>query len=920
MSCLTEQKADHLNLMKLIRRAWDKDSRLVKQFGKTSDPNNIAEFHISELLKERYSRMWDEDVFLSADVSKRQAIANDIIAEINKISDRVATSKISTFEAIMMPPDVVHNLLPSSRAFLNAMSEAKSYESTARENFQRGRNKVEELLLLGFEANGAGKVRFEDSFLKQLKDAEHRYAIAGSDSEKAQYLSKINRLMTSDKGKTLRDYMELVEMRNADFNNKDNVFKYNEYVYRAAEKTREMLGKMEKGPDGKTRATGLGKVMINSLDRQAEAVIFARTKQKKRNSIFVEKDKPLKNFLLKVEEAKTNIKESLKDGGYIPHMGLDQLLNLRKQMEGVDFSSISTQSDNSLDAASKILESNYTNRSAVAQIQGSLGTPAHSKQRSQSMENYFAQNPLFVLEKYANEVIMHNRDSKLKLEYLNTLKNLGDDHVSSEFISTMKKYLTMQYERAGTGTRSRPEWVTKTVQVLNSVEVLKSMGLGMAGAVRNLFSASYYLSSQVTNGNRKAKLLLNDNNYKAVIAEVESEQGFRFLEKGSVSGQGLDVVTEGALAEVGIRSLADIKIEMTDKGQAIFVHKGEGGAYQRFTDIQNKLIEKSLFMHRWGENKMRNHMFRTGFVTIYDSLVNNQLYMNKEGSNPQTQERNARKFATKIGLATVDKWAFNYSNFHKAPIISGIATGKGTAFDVKGSEGKGLGYTTALGSVVGLVLHYPMEFAALQPRTLKRAADKTMAGDLYNSDSKNVLAFAGVYGLAHAISLMFNSDLTHLMENDTIERMLNLIEYASEDDPEQLKYKRGIVNDFTGPIVQDIMFWGNVAGLYDMPDSEWGKMMLGYQDYYDMNNDEQQRAKWMKISTEIGKWKTKIVPALYEGRGIDNWLMQEFGLYPRSWTRSQRETVLTRGEELYEDISDANPLLQLASDIGRMRR
>ena len=48
--------------------------------------------------------------------------------------------------------------------------------------------------------------------------------------------------------------------------------------------------------------------------------------------------------------------------------------------------------------------------------------------------------------------------------------------------------------------------------------------------------------------------------------------------------------------------------------------------------------------------------------------------------------------------------------------------------------------------------------------------------------------------------------------------------------------------------------------------------------------------------------------------------MQEFSLYPKSWTRQQREEILTRGGELYEDISDANPLLQLASDIGRMRR
>ena len=316
--------------------------------------------------------------------------------------------------------------------------------------------------------------------------------------------------MASDEGKTLRDYMTLVEMRHIDFNSKDNIGKYNEYVYKAASKTREMLGRLELDAKGKPtgKATGLARVMINSLDRQADAVVLARTKQSKKNSIFVEKDRPLKNFLLKIEEAKSNIMESLKDGGYIPHMGLDQMLNLRKEMEGFDYSSISDRSDSSLDAASKILATNYTNRTAVDRIASDIGTPSHSKQRSQSMENYFSQNPLFVLEKYANEVIMHNRDSKLKLDYLHALKNLGSDHVSSEFIRTMKNYLTMQYERASMGTSNRPEWVNRTVQVLNSVEVLKSMGLGLAGATRNLFSAAYYYRSQAANGNKSFYLMI----------------------------------------------------------------------------------------------------------------------------------------------------------------------------------------------------------------------------------------------------------------------------------------------------------------------------------------------------------------------------------------------------------------------------
>jgi hypothetical protein len=314
-------------------------------------------------------------------------------------------------------------------------------------------------------------------------------------------------------------------------------------------------------------------------------------------------------------------------------------------------------------------------------------------------------------------------------------------------------------------------------------------------------------------------------------------------------------------------------------------------------------------------------MFRTGFVDMYDAMVNNTLFMTSKGNDPiniAKMEKKARKFATQVGLETVNKWAFEYSAYQKAPIISGTPV-------KAGEKMTGLDYTTAIGSVAGLFLHYPMKFAALQAGTLKNAADKAIAGDFWNSDTKNVMAFAGVFGLVRALSLAFSQDLHHLMENDTVNRISNLIDYATEEDPEQRKYQRGIINDFTGPIVQDLIFLGNVAGLYSMPDSEWGKMMIGYTDYYDMTEDEQQRARWLKYSTEIGKWRTRIGPGFIENPGMDTWLMQEFGIYPRSWTRKQRATLLSKlGAEPVESKAKSkkkkDPLLSLAQDLGSLRR
>ena len=54
------------------------------------------------------------------------------------------------------------------------------------------------------------------------------------------------------------------------------------------------------------------------------------------------------------------------------------------------------------------------------------------------------------------------------------------------------------------------------------------------------------------------------------------------------------------------------------------------------------------------------------------------------------------------------------------------------------------------------------------------------------------------------------------------------------------------------------------------------QMLLGNVDYAD---DEQEKYKWYQLSTEVGRWKTKIAPAIADGRGIDV-VRHYFRMYP----------------------------------------
>ena len=83
-----------------------------------------------------------------------------------------------------------------------------------------------------------------------------------------------------------------------------------------------------------------------------------------------------------------------------------------------------------------------------------------------------------------------------------------------------------------------------------------------------------------------------------------------------------------------------------------------------------------------------------------------------------------------------------------------------------------------------------------------------------------------------------------------------------------------------------------------LPDSDFGKIILGYEDYANKTKDEQQVDFWNKIGTEVGRWNSKIIPAVKDGRGMDtfrHWL----AMYPRDWTKDYHEKLFGKKRKRY---------------------
>ena len=898
-------KSEHIENMKHIEDAWNKDRTITDQFGHYKEGNKIAETQLRELVWERTGKYYDEDIFLSKQEAKV------IGMEIKDISKRIRSGNISTVEMVTLVPDAIHGRLPSSRKFLNELNLAVNYERTSREFFLKQKALLAEELKFAFIADGVDVGYLSNPVIKKLRELESKYAAADEQQLRSDYYAQIETLVNSNEGKIIRQYTEALELPFSELNTVESLKKYPPHVLSAVKQTRKLLGTVDKKTG---KIDGLGKILMDGLDNSVRAALLRFTNQDSRSNILASKTQNprLYHFIKEVDAAKARIKEGIDQGGYMPHLGLDQIVRMKDSLKKVN---------NSIDVdAYKALEDMSAPNGS---LHVELGVPREAKARADVVKRFFSRDPLFVIEQYANDVIVFNRDTQMKVDYVKALKNLGKEG-NSQFIRSMRKYLQMQYERSTLGTNQSDSKVNRLARTITAAETIKSMAFGLAGAGRNFISGAYHFMHLSQNGIARSSRLLGDRNMSEVINEVIKEQGFEFKEAGGA-------LAEGLLPEGGIKT-SDLRLRMTEDGSAFVEVQKETGTWDKVDAVMQEALNKSLVFHRWGENALRRHMFRHAFASTYDAMTENVNFMNKPNKdgiiNEKTinsREKIARKMATLAGIQSVEKWAFEYSIHHKAPIISGIATGKGTAFDVKGNQGTAIGGLTTAGAVMGQFLHYPMEFAAAQFRAVKRSGQSMVAGDglaekFYNQDSKNVVAFAGVSGLVHALSLAFNTDLKHLLENDTLNRLTSMAEYFDDDLSEEDKsYHNGLIQEITGPFVQDAMFAANVSGLYQLPDAEWGKMILGYTDYYEMEGDELRAATMRRIMpNQLAKWTNRIIPDVFvDGGGISTYLMHEFGVYPKAWTRKQRK-YLGFGKKKKKKGKD--DLTQLAQDLRGMKR
>ena len=368
-------------------------------------------------------------------------------------------------------------------------------------------------------------------------------------------------------------------------------------------------------------------------------------------------------------------------------------------------------------------------------------------------------------------------------------------------------------------------------------------------------------------------------------------------------------------------------------------------------DATDWSMGKLLTFHRMTENWQRRWMHNTAFALKYQQLLKSPEYAGK-GVQLRSDETNIRefvasnplvKFSENYALWMVNGWAYEYAPHAKNKWVRGdgnIVEQIGDQIIVKRtmkSNLKGL-----FGEISFHLMHYPMSLAETHLSALKGIHMSAKAGQWKSDEMMYAMRYAGLYGFTQLASILLNTDLNNMIENETISRIHRIHDdiihadpgnsilggdhrpegdvispLLTEMDQETKKATFGLLSEMTGATWGHLKYLSIVSGLIDVDDSTFNKIVFGNVDY-STDSEDSARYTAYQLSTEYGRWKNKIWPAIRDGRGMDL-LRHYLALYPRGWTKKGHEMIFgTKAERKKEkEISDPN---QKAINVLNMLR
>ena len=762
------------------------------------------------------------------------------------------TGKFKNIAGIFAVPRGYARLDPTSQKFLMKLEAAKNYERNKIAYTEFALQDIKDIVLSAHIQEGYGSRIFGNKSYKDFREIRDKIIKSKDENIELEAYNAVESFFKEDRGRLLGEYKDLIKMRSVrptdkkgretgpseldiaeqrgytDPQTNKNV-KYNETIIDAVKRSHDLLNKT-------------GYVNIKALQEMKKIIAHKYSRYSDEGTRLEEK----------LDAAVERIGDGIKRGDYYPKISLETMYEMKAKLENI------LPEQNTESSRSRLNELVSITDTLLSEVNQ---TPRNTKAASRNLNLLWENDPFVVLEKYSRDAVQFNKNIQMKARYLEALKDLPN--MDTDFLKGMKSFIMEEYLVSNTEGRGRPEWVDDIVRTVNGFQTARTMGLNITGGVKNAASILHYLTKVGKKSIIDARKGYQDDHIAKIVNRVEREEGFLFTPGESA------VLMEGLIGKDKYKA-SDLKFDQS-KGEYVY----KDTPVRDFIDkASDKTLGFLLSFHRWTENGQRKFMFRNSFINKFQELK----------ATSSLSDAQAETFAKNFALKMVNGWAYEYAPFAKSKYVRGdgfIVDEIGETYIVRKP------IVPMLSEISFHLLHYPMSLLETHIKELKGAGQSIKAGNWDSPEIRYLMNYGGVVGLIQLGSILLNANLNNILENETANRLMriekDLLDY---DDPDKATF--GLLSEFTGPSLGHLKYFSIVSGLIKL-DSPLKKIMLGNVDYTDDTEDSRRYTDY-QYSTEYGRFKHKIYPAIRDGRGVDL-LRHYLALYSSSWIKEARKKI-----------------------------
>jgi len=197
------------------------------------------------------------------------------------------------------------------------------------------------------------------------------------------------------------------------------------------------------------------------------------------------------------------------------------------------------------------------------------------------------------------------------------------------------------------------------------------------------------------------------------------------------------------------------------------------------------------------------------------------------------------------------------------------------------ASGKPKIMTTPTGSVVTQFQTYSWNFFNYQRKILKAGKNEVMSGMWQGEGAQRMYRLGMLYlAVGGIFSPLLNTDLTTLIQNDTLEKLQNWHRFGTGDaeDRQRAMFGRG-VSSLAGPTISDAVRMGQISGMWNMDEDDWRSYIFGYENFATATKDEKAEAVVKTLQTGMGRFLYKHLPSTVSGGNFGNIITDELALY-----------------------------------------